>query len=60
MDKAILGKMHHIYVTYVANGDKGRWHVVTVVQSFKHCILAWYCKHTYTWNVLEKKKYSAL
>ncbi len=35
IDKAILGKMGGVYVTYVADVDKGQWHVVTLVRSFK-------------------------
>ncbi len=34
MDKAILGKMGGIYVTYVADVDKGQWPLVTLVWSF--------------------------
>ncbi len=35
MDKAILGKTGGVYVAYVADADKGKWHVVTLVWSFK-------------------------
>ncbi len=31
----ILGKMCEVYVTYVANVDKGQWHAVTLVWTFK-------------------------
>ncbi len=33
-NKAILGKMGGVYVTYVADFDKGQWHVVTLVWAF--------------------------
>ncbi len=36
VDKAILGKNHGVYVTYVDDVDKGQWHVVTLVWSFKY------------------------
>ncbi len=35
MDNAILRKMGGVYVTYMANVDKGQRHVVTLVWSFK-------------------------
>ncbi len=35
IDKAILGKMYVVYLMYVANADKGQWHVMTLVWSFK-------------------------
>ncbi len=40
-DKAILGKIHWIYLTYVADDGKGQWHDGTLVWSFKFMWL--YC-----------------
>ncbi len=34
IDETTLGKMCGVYVTYVADFDKGQWHVVTLVNSF--------------------------
>ncbi len=34
-DKAILGKMCGVYVTYAAEADKGQWHEVTLAWSFQ-------------------------
>ncbi len=35
VEKALLGKMRGVFVTYVANVDKGQWHVTTQVESLK-------------------------
>ncbi len=41
IDKVILGKMREVYVTYVANVDKG-WHVVTLVWSYSMSLFTYY------------------
>ncbi len=38
VNKAILGKMHWVYVTYMTHVDKGQSHVVTLVQSLRDLV----------------------
>ncbi len=45
MDKAILGKMGGVYVTYVADVDNGQWHL-TLVWSFKASAMDFYTYNT--------------